>query len=221
MKDQTKDSTPLKTTPASDIHLLACCRDSGNVRMYPSQTGCFALHMTEQLLSSKNSTWINVPLPQARCTCSTCHHANGIELLNITPFRKVKVKIKNSFLICVSQLDASCWTDLIKGFLTILSIAILLIGVKFGSIHSPPLFSVSMPLCWGCQVISLWLLSTPVLVVVIDSGAMRVWSHPSTGGEGPSSYGWECYASGRLTYAHPSSWHWGVLTHYTPQVWSC
>ena len=62
--------------------------------------------------------------PHTRCTCSVGHHANGIEMLNITPFVKVQVKIKNRFLFCGSQLDASCWIDSIKGFLTILSITV-------------------------------------------------------------------------------------------------
>ena len=44
---------------------------------------------------------------------------------------------------------------------------------------------------------SVWLLSTLVFVVVIISGATRVLSHPSTGGKGPSSFGWEYSMSGR------------------------
>ena len=123
MEDQMKDSTPLETMLACHIHLLACCPDSGSVRISPSWTGNLALHMVGQLLSSKNLTQIDVPHPCARCTCSIGHHTNGIELLNIALFGKVK--IRNSFLVCVSQLDASCQTGLIKVFLTILSMTVL------------------------------------------------------------------------------------------------
>ena len=33
--------------------------------------------------------------------------------------------------------------------------------------------------CSGCWVVTVWLVSTPVFVVVINSGTNRVWSHPS------------------------------------------
>ena len=41
---------------------------------------------------------------------------------------------------------------------------------------------MSMPSCSGCWVVAVWLLSTPVFVVIIDSGVTRVWSHPFMGG---------------------------------------
>ena len=156
------------------------------------QTGCFALHMAEQLLSSKNSTWIDVPHPHARCTCSTSNCKNGIELSNITPFGKVKVKIKNSFLICVSQLDASCQTDLINGLLTILSITVLYNNTVYCSL----LIGGEI---WG------WFIHLGSSSVVINSGfsgSHRFWCYkgmkpPSMGGKGPSTYEWEYSTSGR------------------------
>ena len=53
-------------------------------------------------------------------------------------------------------------------------------------------------------MVTVWLLSTTVFVVVIVSGATRELSDPSMGGKGPSLCGWEYSASGRLTSTHSS-----------------
>ena len=81
-----------------------------------------------------------------------------------------------------------------KQVTTILSIAVHIFGVI---LHSLPFYSMSMSSCSGCWVVTVWLLSTPVFVVVIVSGIMRVLSHPSMDSKGPSLYGWEYSASGR------------------------
>ena len=90
---------------------------------------------------------------------------------------------------------------LIKGVLTILSITVLyykqvtkilsiavhILGVILHS--NPPFSSMSTSSCSGCWVVTVWLLSTPVFVVVIISVATRVLSHPSMGSKGPLCMG--------------------------------
>ena len=71
--------------------------DSSNVRMSPSQTGPFTLHMVEWILSAKNLTWTNAPHPQCQiylpCQlshkwCGTVKHYTSMELSNITSAEK-------------------------------------------------------------------------------------------------------------------------------------
>ena len=51
----TEDQISIELMHTYHLKLLASCSDSSNVRMSPSQTGPFTLHMVEWLLSSKNS----------------------------------------------------------------------------------------------------------------------------------------------------------------------
>ena len=137
----------------------------------------------------------NVPHPSARYTCPIGHLPSGMELSNITP------RWKGNFLICALHLDVSCQTDFNKRVLTILSITVLyykqvttilsiaVCNLGWSNIHTP-FISMTISSCSGCWVVAVWLLSILLFVVVIDSGATRVWSHPSMGGKGPSSYGW-------------------------------
>ena len=59
------------------------------------------------------------------------------------------------------------------------------------------------------------------LTLVFHCFEWRVWSHPSMGGKGPSSGGWEYSSSGRDTgIVIPPDM--GVPTHFTPPlVWPC
>ena len=85
-------------------------------------------------------------------------------------------------------------------------------------VHRP--FLVSMSSCSGCHAVP----------VFLDSG---FWSRcclvqcnedikpPFDWWQGSSLYGQEYSTSGRGMLVCPSSWHGGVLTHYTPHAWSC
>ena len=56
-----EDQTSIILMHTYHLNLLASSSNSSNVRMTPSQTGPFMLHMMEQLLSSKNSMQTCVP----------------------------------------------------------------------------------------------------------------------------------------------------------------
>ena len=105
----------IKPTHAYHFNPFASHLDSSKVRMSLSQTGPFALHMVEQLLSAKNSTQTEVPHPSTRYTFPIGLLTNGMELPNITPAWNCQTfhqpKNKNDFIVCALQLNTSCLTD--------------------------------------------------------------------------------------------------------------
>ena len=143
--------------------------------------------------------------------------------------------MKNNFLICASQLDTSCQTDLIKGVLTILSIAVFYynqvttilsiavhyLGVKFGvDLFTPSVFN---------EDTLMLRLSGGSSLVVINSGfcgCHQFWCYkdmkPPLYGQQGSLYVWvgvfcirevDVYLSLLLTQRDT------YLLH--PPVWSC
>ena len=91
--------------------------------------------------------------------------------------------------------------------LTILSIAVQsFVGVIFWRLFNPVAWvtpqglSNCPPFFLGKHILVLWLLIlVSWLILVFHLLEWRVWSHPSMGGKGPSSGGWEYSASGRET----------------------
>ena len=105
-----KELPSIKPMHAHHFNLLASCPDSSNMRISPLQTGPFALHMMEWILSAKKLTQTNVPHPSTGYTFPGGHLISHMELSNFISAWNCQTshQPKNNFIICALHLDASC-----------------------------------------------------------------------------------------------------------------
>ena len=94
MDDWMEGLPSVKLIHAYHFNLLASHPDSSNVRMSPSQTGPFALHMWSSYCQPIIQCGPMYPTPSTRYSSPVGHLTSGVALSSITPVRRVKIKIK-------------------------------------------------------------------------------------------------------------------------------
>ena len=124
-EDQAEGLPATKQMHAYHSSLLASCPDSSNVGMSPLQTGPFALMHSGGLLSFKNS--MQTDIPHSQCwihpAYQPSHKWHGTVKHYTSWKSKNKIRITSSFVSYIWMYHVEL--ILIKGVLTILSIAVL------------------------------------------------------------------------------------------------